>query len=128
MYHFAAVDAAGRVRGLVELAADAAPWSPVALVPPVTELPPRVDPAHSLQVTGGVLSWADLRDSVQRRADARTRRDVLLAACDWLVTRAMETGQPVPLEWAAYRQLLREIPQQPGFPDAIDWPTPPTEP
>lgn len=53
---------------------------------------------------------------------ARQRRRHLLNACDWVVTRAAETGQPIAPEWAAYRQALRDVPLQPGFPDAIEWP------
>lgn len=56
---------------------------------------------------------------------ARQRRRHLLNACDWVVTRAAETGQPIAPEWAAYRQALRDVPLQPGFPDVIDWPAPP---
>lgn len=58
-------------------------------------------------------------------AAARLRRARLLAACDWVVTRANETDQPVPDTWAAYRQALRDVPSQPGFPAAIDWPAKP---
>ena len=56
---------------------------------------------------------------------ARAERDLRLAACDWIVTRAVETGAPVPAAWAAYRSALRDLPQQPGFPGAITWPMPP---
>lgn len=59
-------------------------------------------------------------------AAARADRDRLLAACDWMVTRAMETGQPLPAEWSQYRSNLRDVAQQPGFPVAIDWPPPPS--
>ena len=52
----------------------------------------------------------------------RARRAKLLNACDWVVTRAAETGQPIAPQWAAYRQALRDVPMQPGFPDAIEWP------
>jgi len=30
------------------------------------------------------------------------------------------------MEWMEYRDHLRKIPGQAGFPNAIDWPTPPT--
>lgn len=57
--------------------------------------------------------------------DMRAQRDGLLAACDWVVARAVEQAEPVPEPWATYRQALRDIPQQPGFPTTVDWPTPP---
>lgn len=59
----------------------------------------------------------------QREAEARAERDRRLQACDWVVARAMEQAQPVPAAWAAYRQALRDVPAQPVFPAAIDWPT-----
>ena len=60
-----------------------------------------------------------------RANEVRKKRDTLLAVTDWLVTRATETGEPVPAEWAAYRQALRDVPQQDGFPENIIWPEEP---
>jgi hypothetical protein len=63
-------------------------------------------------------------DEVARRV--RVRRDGLLADCDWVVIRGAERGaQPMAQAWAAYRQALRDITTQPGFPDSVTWPTPP---
>lgn len=56
---------------------------------------------------------------------ARDSRDRLLAECDWVVVKSLESGQAVPSEWATYRQALRDIPQQAGFPTSIDWPVKP---
>lgn len=56
---------------------------------------------------------------------ARDSRDKLLAECDWLVVKALELSQAVPAEWAAYRQALRDLPQQAGFPTTINWPVKP---
>ena len=53
--------------------------------------------------------------------DARRLRNRLLSQSDW--TQASDS--PVDkTAWAAYRQALRDIPEQSGFPDNIDWPTP----
>lgn len=54
---------------------------------------------------------------------ARSRRSQLLAACDW-------TQMPdVPLEtkaaWQSYRQALRDITEQPGYPVEVEWPVQP---
>lgn len=54
-------------------------------------------------------------------AAARRKRDALLAASDWVVTRAFETGTSVPAEWAEYRQALRDITEQ----AEIIWPEKP---
>ena len=57
--------------------------------------------------------------------NARTQRDKLLGECDWVVIKAMESGQAIHSDWAAYRQALRDLPQQAGFPTQIDWPVKP---
>ncbi|ARU06942.1 hypothetical protein CCO03_16910 [Comamonas serinivorans] len=54
----------------------------------------------------------------------RRQRDARLTACDWVVTRAQEAGEPVPEAWRAYRQALRDITEQ-ADPCAIAWPEAP---
>lgn len=58
-------------------------------------------------------------------ATARSQRDYLLSACDWVVIKAQETGAAVPEAWAAYRQALLDITEQTGFPENIAWPAAP---
>lgn len=53
---------------------------------------------------------------------AKTKRDKMLSESDWVVIKALEAGAPVSVEWAVYRQALREVPQQEGFPNTIAWP------
>ncbi|MFU0965706.1 tail fiber assembly protein [Kluyvera ascorbata] len=52
----------------------------------------------------------------------RQQRDRLLAECDW---RSLPDAPSNRDEWLAYRQQLRDITQQPGFPDNIQFPIPP---
>jgi hypothetical protein len=77
----------------------------------------------------GVLSVADEARFAQvkreRGAAHLQLRNSLLQGSDVAVLRAYESGVPVSAEWVAYRQALRDIPQQPGFPDNIQWPTKP---
>jgi hypothetical protein len=55
-------------------------------------------------------------------AAAREKRNALLAECDW----TQVADAPVDnLAWAVYRQNLRDVPNQPGFPVTIIWPTQP---
>ena len=70
--------------------------------------------------------WHDPRTDEQRAADARAERDRLLAATDWVVIRAFETGALVPAPWLAYRAALRDLTDQADFPDSITWPTSPS--
>lgn len=64
-------------------------------------------------------------------AEVRKKRDALLAASDWVVTKAVEQnavdglGIQVPMVWIDYRQALRDIPQQAGFPHSVTWPQEP---
>ena len=56
---------------------------------------------------------------VHEAANIRRLRDSYLASSDW--TQVMDS--PVDRSvWAVYRQDLRDIPSQPGFPWHIDWP------
>ena len=55
----------------------------------------------------------------------RDKRNQLLAETDWVVVMHSEKGTAVPSDWAAYRQALRDITSQQGFPDTINWPTKP---
>lgn len=75
------------------------------------------------------MGWLDPRPPEQVHAQAwtevRTKRDKLLAQCDWVVLRATEQGEPVPSAWLSYRQALRDITQQ-ADPNAIEWPAIPT--
>tara|TARA_R110001592_G_C13080944_1_gene742629 strand:+ start:1193 stop:1471 length:279 start_codon:yes stop_codon:yes gene_type:complete len=54
--------------------------------------------------------------------DIRAGRDRLLAKTDWM------SGSDVTMsdEWRTYRQALRDIPSQSGFPNTITWPVEPS--
>ena len=47
-------------------------------------------------------------------------RAQLLAASDW--TQLPDVDKP---EWREYRQQLRDLTKQDGFPDRVVWPKPP---
>jgi hypothetical protein len=108
---------------------------------PVTPTPqPQVD--HTKNVaevdpvkTGDtwVQTWqvtdASQEEIAQRTQDqasnVRYERDQKLTECDWLVIKAYETNSNIPAVWELYRQALRDIPQQAGFPFDITWPAQP---
>ena len=48
----------------------------------------------------------------------RAERDAKLAATDWTAS----TDVTMTAEMTAYRQALRDVPAQSGFPNTIDWP------
>ena len=65
----------------------------------------------------------------------RTERTRRLATCDWVVTKALESGGSVPSDWATYRTALRNITTHANWPNLSspdmdgnggDWPTEPS--
>ena len=57
--------------------------------------------------------------------DARDRRNDLLFSSDWTHTADAPLTGNEQSRWRVYRQALRDLPNQEGFPDAIEWPTEP---
>jgi hypothetical protein len=55
-------------------------------------------------------------------AQVRAERNELLTASDWTQVPDAPVDQAA---WATYRQALRDIPQQTGFPEDVVWPTEP---
>jgi hypothetical protein len=55
------------------------------------------------------------------------KRARLLEQSDWTDTLSSKTrlGDDVYSQWQIYRQALRDIPQQSGYPQNVVWPTPP---
>ena len=56
---------------------------------------------------------------------AVARRNALLAQSDWTQLADVPLTAEMKAQWAAYRQQLRDLTEQPGFPDAINWPVTP---
>ena len=85
-------------------------------------------------ITERVINLETLRvERRQRRKPSvanliRERRKLLLAACDWTQTADSPLSVEKKAEWAAYRQALRDLPDEQGGVNSIDdvaWPTPP---
>lgn len=60
----------------------------------------------------------------------RAHRDQLLTEVDAIVMNPLRWNSMTPQEqqaWADYRQALLDVPQQPGFPENIGWPTKPED-
>ena len=52
----------------------------------------------------------------------RTERDQLLTASDWTQVADAPVDQAA---WATYRQALRDVSEQEGFPHSVVWPKKP---
>ena len=91
-------------------------------------LPPSPNPNYSYNIN--TKQWEDARTEQQKYNDAAqpiiSQRDKLLYASDW----TQIPNNPLTVEqqalWATYRQELRDITLQSGYPFDVIWPTPPT--
>ncbi len=62
---------------------------------------------------------------VEQAKSVRQSRDDKLKETDWRVIKAAETSIALAAEWATYRQALRDITAQAGFPWEVTWPDAP---
>lgn len=102
---------------------------------PCTPSPgPEFDPLTEKLVTGPLVqdgahwvqTWVVEPKPIDEAAAAvRMARDAKLSSSDWRVIMHMDLGTPIPPAWAAYRQALRDLPEQPGFPFTHTWPVEP---
>ena len=72
-------------------------------------------------------AWAD-GEAERKLNRVRAERNAKLAETDWLVIKEREEGGSVSnfADWKTYRQALRDVPTQTGFPSNVTWPTKPT--
>ena len=93
-----------------------------------TERAVEIDPIHIngkwsqawsiIDLTAEEIATRDADQSMQ----VRTERNALLAASDWTQVADAPVDQSA---WASYRQALRDVTGQAGFPWEIVWPTQP---
>jgi hypothetical protein len=62
----------------------------------------------------------------QKAANVRNQRDKLLSETDWTQLIDSPFSNDTNGVWQAYRQALRDVPQQEGFPFNVVWPKAPT--
>lgn len=82
-----------------------------------------LDISHHKVVDGELVSDVALK----QRADAdatRSTRNALLRDTDWTQIPDSTADKAA---WGAYRQALRDVPTQSGFPNDVNWPTKPTD-
>lgn len=61
----------------------------------------------------------------QKAAAVRRERNAKLAECDWTQLNDTPLDNPAKVEWTNYRQSLRDITNQAGFPHNVVWPVKP---
>ena len=58
----------------------------------------------------------------RKAKEVRQERNQLIQKSDWMACSDVTMSD----EWKTYRQALRDIPAQAGFPNTVTWPTKPS--
>ena len=84
-----------------------------------------------VEATEGGIGWSysdgvftappDTRTDAEKANEIRAERDSKLAETDWTAS----TDVTMTAKMTAYRQALRDVPSQTGFPTEVNWPTKP---
>lgn len=104
----------------------------IASVPEGSELVPCPDEHGESTLDGlvGCLEFygfdkGDLKSDAEYAAEARAKRNALIAETDYLAMPDYPLPEDKRQAVIAYRQALRDVPEQAGFPRQIDWPVRP---
>ena len=136
----------GEVRSMYPNTSFPSQWTPALVeelgLDPVFESPTPTTTRYQTAYKDGVeqdaqgrwlwkWSISEMDDETKAAKDAeaakavRATRDGKLAECDWVVIKNLELNQNIPGVWEVYRQSLRDVPAQAGFPYDITWPSKP---
>ena len=100
--------------------------------PPVEDFDSKVSEGEPQFIDGSwkqnwVITKLTKKELSQKTEDKsssfRKRRDALLKDSDW--TQGKDIPENISTAWAEYRQKLRDLPSQKGFPSKISWPKEP---
>jgi len=80
----------------------------------------ELTPEEIAEYNARVAAW-EAEEPVRLAAKVRTERDALLAETDWWASSDLT----MTAEQTTYRQALRDVPSQEGFPDTVTWPVKP---
>jgi hypothetical protein len=86
------------------------------------------DKWYTKYVLGPIFETEEQETEYKTRKDqeqaiaVRQSRNQLLKDTDWVAVKAYETDTPMTSELKAYRQALRDITSQDGFPWSVVWP------
>ena len=78
----------------------------------------KVEPAQAVSIPGQEI----IVDNAVIAVEVRAKRNKLLAATDWTQLADSQMDEKAQAAMRAYRQALRDIPQQEGFPFNVEWP------
>ena len=135
----------GEVRSMYPNTSFPSQWTPALVeelgLDPIQETPAPTTTRYQtafkdgVEQVGGNWVWkwsiSEMDDDAKAAKDAeaaknvRATRDRLIAETDWIVIKNLELNQNVPGVWEVYRQNLRDVPAQAGFPHNVTWPAKP---
>ena len=95
----------------------------------VVEVDPVKDESGIYRQTWSIVPMDDAEKAEvdERQAvQIRMERNFKLAASDWTQIADAPIAPTDKTAWATYRQALRDISSQPGFPWTVEWPSAPT--
>lgn len=94
---------------------------------PMTEQSFEVNYAMALkEAVGGEVTVEDVPEPPMTAEEVRAKRDKLLAETDWTQVADAPIDTATRTAMRVYRQQLRDITEQEGFPTDIVWPEMPT--
>lgn len=82
-------------------------------------------PSNGMEMIGNAAGHPILQPRTITADEILARRDALLSGSDWVTARAIDLGEGVSANWREYRQALRDITEQAGFPSNVTWPSEP---
>jgi len=88
---------------------------------PATESTPAIEGVPAKTAAEYEAAYQASKD-VEQAAAIREQRDLKLSSTDWTQVADAPVNQAA---WATYRQALRDVPAQTGFPWEVTWPTTP---
>lgn len=94
-------------------------------------LPAPFSPSLAAEIETDFPAWLQKAKDAEAASEAqkvRSYRDNLLDTCDTVYCNAERWAAMTDEQrqaWAAYKQELRDVPEQNGFPYVVNWPTMP---
>ena len=89
------------------------------------------DLPNLVEATEGAIGWSYIngvfsepvveKTNEEKAKEIRFQRNILISKTDWMGCSDVNMSAA----WAAYRQALRDIPSQAGFPNEVVWPVEP---
>ena len=96
-------------------------------------LPAPFSPGLAAEIESNYSAWLQKAKDAELAAEAekvRNYRDNLLNTCDTVYCNAEKWAAMTAEQqqaWEAYKQALRDVPTQAGFPYTVNWPAMPAE-